>query len=185
MVIFFNFSHVIGNVNQNGICKSSCDANFGFDPADVNKICKLCKDYGYYNYLNSCVLSCPSEFIGDTNNNCVQCVYQGAICQPKCNSGFTLVSGSKNCVSCTSIGKFDFNGECVDICPTFYTNFAGTCLLDCPNGYKANGSTCEKCSFFNEYDENGICVATCSSGYYLKSNKCVTCKYITYFRPRK
>jgi hypothetical protein len=125
-------------------CVDNCPVLTTYD--DITKICTDCK-VGEVVFNNTCVTSCPSGYMKDSNtcktcsdlkllsykDTCVETCPSDSVlnldtntCTVICNKGFyDLTKGS--CTTCASIKKLYYNYSCVDQCPLGYSPINDYC----------------------------------------------------------
>ena len=110
----------------------------------------------FYDIYCSCVTSCSAGYT-EVNNYCIENFLA-------CPSGQATDIEAETCNSCTALGKFVQDGECVDECfPHYGPDASNVCQICFDNG---------------EYDLEGVCkVNPCTQGYEPDANLiCHSCQ---------
>jgi hypothetical protein len=107
-------------------CYKTCSLCYGpgtlrdpncFECKDAETDCSKCTDY---TYNDTCVKTCPNMTVQDTaKQECYDCednqiVFKNT-CLDNCFEGY--IRQSDTCVSCQSLDRYYYNGNCVDSCP--------------------------------------------------------------------
>ena len=119
--------------------------------------------------------SCPTNWILDSSNNCVDCSLTGTYfhqdnCVVVCPGGWGGSTNPSICVSCTATGQVSYNGLCVAKCPTGW-------------GLDSTTSNCVDCSLNETYAYNNTCIESCPYGYITDTSQhaCVKCSMGLYY----
>lgn len=156
----------------------------GFDGKSVNLI-----NGDKYKFESKCVDACPAGYLPDKNRLCLTQDEYNKIQTPAtvtraCPEGSVLEN--RQCVACSTKGLFEYNEECVQVCPTGYgynTNgrciicktqakllYEGKCLITCPYLTILNIDICQICGIFQVwYDYR--CYDKCPTGTVQSENK--------------
>lgn len=114
-------------LTENGDC-IACSSECGTCTGSVG-YCSSCADNSKYLYVGDCYDSCPVNITVAVGGECKTCVSPCLTC-----------SGSPfSCLSCRS--------------STYL--YMGTCVSDCPSGYRISGQLCEACQNPNNCTDDG------------------------------
>ncbi|CAD8048323.1 unnamed protein product [Paramecium sonneborni] len=165
------------SLKLNDQCVQSCPTGFYNDFT----ICKQCPFECYECYsITKCTTCKPGLFL--ENNWCYpQCNIKktdrkSLICVDQCDSN--LFEFENQCVEiCPSDPiYFHYNSKCVNTCPTQTFQSEQSCIdchIQCSSCFGANYDQCYSCSFGYYLEDNQICTQTCSHFYDLLNLKCV------------
>lgn len=138
--------------------------------ADIDRICKSCKEINILNGMiyeqnNKCVESCDIEFYYNKNNSCKKCTIINEN-EPdfikKCNKSICITDD----VILYNLKKYFYKFKCFNSCPS------GTGLIKSKNRLLQNQSKsnddyveeCFECKAYNRYIHNGECLSKCPNG---------------------
>lgn len=149
------------------------ECSFPCKTCSTSSNCITCIEGTYYHAISSsCLLNCPtSTFYNHTNSTCQSCQYPCSSCD----------NNSTYCLSCSQSNNgtllYLYNGQCVQICPTYYySDSSGICnkcfglCLTCSSKYYCN-------SCIAGYVYNGFCYSSCPLGTFANTtaNICQNC----------
>ena len=148
---------IIKTVNDENICSDSCETG-----KYINKINNIkyecvsnCQTKNKFLNINTCVNECPSTKNYLINKN------DEIYCSLSCDNEYKYINeedGDKFCVkSCKLLGKFLYNGKCVEECPK-----SNSIELE-KNDEIECSAKCDGDKYFLEQDSKIICVSDCSS----------------------
>jgi hypothetical protein len=142
-------------------------------------------------YQGRCYAECPSGFLPDDTNLCIDITTEGIIIQDNrivnsCSEGY--VQNDIYCISCKSQGLFYFNTNCFAICPTGLgatdmnictvctTNkkylYQHNCIANCPTLTVSVNGECVPCPD-SEVWYKGRCEVICPSDSYRSGGTCI------------
>ncbi|KAL4507716.1 hypothetical protein ABPG73_012404 [Tetrahymena malaccensis] len=177
-----------GKVLDNGTCVN-CPPNC--EECSSPNTCTKCSGTTFLNFDNTCIDQCQDTFIPDNDNRKCNCPenQSGDSGKCDCSSGFYRGSGdpgdclscpqncdicdSSHCSKCKQGFYFNYNEQCVSICPeTYHADDQQKCV--CGEGQEEINNTC-KCPVKQVF-ENGKCV-DCNSNceQCLTSTTCQKC----------
>lgn len=144
----------------NNSCSSECLPGFYIENSEClpcNPLCPTCSSLttctscivsSPFNYLNTCVSTCPDPYYPNSDYICYKCLENCSACK-----SLSL------CTSC-SVGVL----------------YSGTCQEKCPDNWFEINKICEKCEEFCEVCTGTEDCISCMDGYYLYNGVCVdTC----------
>jgi hypothetical protein len=136
-----------GYVEKGSSCILACDF------LSEDGTCINCLDNNQYYYNNSCLDTCPSNLISDSEGRCQDCsskiIYKG-YCYDSCPDKTFYDSSHNTCYTCEEKDMKLKDNICVPICPV-------------GSGLNQN-NVCESCKTQNLYYYDNLCVKICPFG---------------------